>query len=91
MPNVLIRDVPPEDLEELRSAASAHGMSLQGYLLRAMHAQAAHLRRQAALRRTAERLAGRPAVPDQARQAVLDAVYEARAERADQLSDPSAR
>lgn len=91
MPNVLIRDVPPDDLEELRSAAAQHGVSLQSYLLDAMHTQAAYLRRQAALRRTAERLAGRPAVSDEEREAVLGAVDEAHAERASQLSDPAAR
>lgn len=91
MPNVLIRDVPPDDLEELRSAAIEHGMSLQSYLLDAVHTQAAYLRRRAALRRTAERLAGRPAVSDEERQAVLDALDDAHAARADQLVDPSTR
>lgn len=91
MPNVLIRDVPPDDLEELRAAATEHGMSLQSYLLDAVHTQAAYLRRQAALRRTAARLAGRPPVSDEARDAVLDAVDEAHAARADQIIDPSAR
>lgn len=85
MPNVLIRDVPPDDLEELHSAAIEHGMSLQSYLLDAVHTQAAYLRRRAALQRTAERLAGRPAVPDEERQVVLDAVDAAHADRADQL------
>jgi len=91
MPNVLIRDVPPDDLEELRSAATEHGMSLQSYLLDAVHTQAAYLRRRAALRRTAERLAGRPAVSDEQRQGVLDALDAAHAARADQLIDPSTR
>jgi hypothetical protein len=44
MPNVLIRDVPADDLDQIRSAAAARGMSLQAYLFEAVHAQAAHLR-----------------------------------------------
>lgn len=63
----------PDDLRELRAAATAHGMSLRHYLLDAVHTQAAYLRLQAALRRTAARLAGRPPVSDEARDAVLDA------------------
>ncbi|MHB8244043.1 MAG: hypothetical protein ACYDGN_01640 [Acidimicrobiales bacterium] len=90
MPNVLIRDVPSDDLEELRSAAIEHGMSLQSYLLDAVHTQAAYLRRRAALLRTAERLAGQPAVSDEERYAVLNAIDAAHTERADQLIDPSA-
>ncbi|MQA25532.1 MAG: hypothetical protein GEU94_08675 [Micromonosporaceae bacterium] len=62
-------------------------MSLQAYLRDAVHAQAAHLRRRAALARAAERLSGRPGVPDVERRAVLDAVDDAHAERGDQLSD----
>lgn len=65
-------------------------MSLQNYLRDAVHAQAAYLRRQAALARTAERLRGRPEVPAEDRNAVLDAVEGAHAERADQLTDRSA-
>ena len=91
MPDVLIRDVSPGDLEEIRSAATERGMSLQSYLRDAVHAQAAYLRRQAALTRTADRLQGRPAVPDRERQAVFDAIDDAHAERAGDLADPSAR
>ena len=91
MPNVVIRDVPPDDLEELRSAATEHGMSLQSYLLDAVHTQAAYLRRRAARQRTAERLAGRPAVSDEQRQEVLDALDAAHAARAEQLIDLSTR
>jgi hypothetical protein len=90
MPNVLIRDVSPDDLEEIRSAAIERGTSLQTYLRDAVHAQAAYLRRQAALQRTAERLAGQPAVSDKERRAVFDAVDDAHKERDDQLIDPSA-
>jgi hypothetical protein len=91
VPNVLIRDVPPDDIAEIRSAAAERGTSLQNYLREAVHAQAAYLRRQAALARTAERLRGQPAVPEQERQAVSDAIDEAHAQRADQLTDPSPR
>lgn len=87
MPHVLIRDVPPEDLDRIRSAAADQGTSLQRYLLDAVHAQAAYLRRQEALARTSERLRGRPEVPADERRAILDAIGDAHAERADQLSD----
>lgn len=87
MPNVLIRGVPDDDLDEIRSAAAERGTSLQGYLRDAVHAQAAYLRRQAALAATAERLRGRPDVPDDERRAVLDAVAAAHAERAGALSE----
>lgn len=87
MPNVLIRDVPADDLDEIRSAAAARGTSVQGYLRDAVRAQASHLRRQAALAKTAERLLGRPEVPADERRAVLAAVADAHGERAAQLSD----
>lgn len=87
MPNVLIRDVPEDDLEQIRSAAADRGMSLQSYLRDAVHAQAIYLRRQATLAEAANRLRGRPRVPDNERQGVLDAIDEAHAERADRLSD----
>ena len=91
MPNVLIRDVPADDLDQIRSAAALAGTSLQHYLLEAVRAQAAHLRRQAALALAAERLRGRPLVPEFERDAVLEAVAAAHAERADDLSGPPAR
>lgn len=89
MSNVLIRDVPDADLEQIRSAAAERGMSLQAYLREALHSQAVHLRRRAALARTAERLRGQRtlAVPERERDAVLDAIDVAHAERADQLAD----
>jgi hypothetical protein len=59
MPNVLIRDVPADDLDQLRSAAAARDTSLQNYLRDAVHAQAVYLRRRAALTRAAERLRDR--------------------------------
>jgi len=89
MPNVLIRDVPVADLDQIRSAATERGVSLQAYLLEAMHSQAAHLRRRAALNRTAARLAQQPAVNEQDRTAVLDAIDEAHADRGAQLSGPT--
>jgi len=85
VPNVLIRDVPPDDLNQIRSAAAARNMSLQAYLLEAVHAQAAHLRRREALRRVAARLLNQRAVDEQDRQAVLDAIDDANAARGAQL------
>ena len=50
-----------------------------------MHLQAVHIRRQEALTRIAERLTGEDAVPEEERQAVLDAIAEANDDRSDQL------
>lgn len=86
MSNVLIRDVPGDDLEQIRAAAAQKGTSLQGYLRDAVHAQAVYLRRQEALARVSEQLRGRAGVPDEERRAVLEAVEDASDERADQLS-----
>ena len=82
---MLIRDVPADDLDQIRSAAAARGMSLQAYLHEAVHSQAAHLRRHEALNQTAARLAQERAVNEQDRQAVFDAIDEAHAERGAQL------
>ena len=90
MPNVLIREVPADDLDQIRSAAAQQGTSLQSYLRDAVRAQAVYLRRQAALTRAAERLRGRPDVPADERRAVLDAIADAHTERAEQLSSPPA-
>jgi uncharacterized protein (DUF1778 family) len=87
MSNVLIRDVPTKDLEQIRSAAAHRGISLQNYLLEAVHAQAVYLRRQEALRNMASRLQGSPEVADEQRTAVLDAIDEAHEDRAAQLGD----
>ncbi len=87
MPNVLIRDVPDDDLDQIRSAAAMRGTSLQNYLRDAVHSQAAYLRRQAALARTAERLSGQTEVPAEERGAVLDAIADGHSERADRLID----
>lgn len=91
MPNVLIRDVPPDDLDQIRVVAAERGTSLQSYLRDAVHAQAVYLRRQAAIARAAERLRGQPEVPDSEREGVLAAVDRAHDERADQLSGRSTR
>lgn len=87
MTNVLIRDVPSNDLELIRAAAAAEGTSLQNYLREAVHTHAAYLRRREALARTANRLQHRDAVPEESREAVLDAIDTAHAERADDLAD----
>jgi hypothetical protein len=85
MPNVLIRDVPADDLDQIRAVAAERGTSLQSVLRDAVHAQAVYLRRQAAIARTAHRLQGQAEVPDSERDAVLAAVDRAHQERADQL------
>jgi len=88
---VLIRDVPADDLDQIRAAAAARGVSLQRYLRDAVHAQASFLRRQEALTRTADRLQGRPAVAEEERQAVLDAIQTAHTSQADELGGRVAR
>jgi type II secretory pathway component PulM len=87
MPNVLIREVPEDDLNQIRSAAAERGTSLQSYLRDTVRAQAAYLRRQSALAKTAKRLGGRPAVSPAERARVLDAITDAHTERAEQLSE----
>lgn len=84
MPSVLIRDVPDDELDVLRTAAAARGQSLQAYLLDAVHARTAYARRQIALEAIGGRLKGRPAVTESSRRAVLDAVDAAHDERANQ-------
>jgi len=88
VPDVLIREVPVEDLDQIRVAAAAQGRSLQSYLKDAVRDQAAYLRRQAALARTGERLRGRPTVGEPERDGVLEAIDEAHAQRAEQLGGP---
>ncbi len=87
MPNVLIRDVSADDIDQIPSAAAAQGTSTQNYLRDAVHAQAAYLRRQATLARTAEQVRGQLDVPADERGAVLGAIADTHTERADQLSD----
>lgn len=91
MSNVLIRDVLPEDLEQIRGAAADRGTTLQTYLWQTVHAQAAYLRRKDALAGTAQRLRGRSAVPSSAREGVLDAIETAHEQRGDQLSERPTR
>ncbi len=87
MPSVLIRDVPANDLDQIRSAAAGQGTSLQSYLRDTVHMQAAYLRRREALARVAEQLRDRPGIPARERHAVLDAISEAHTQRAAQLND----
>ena len=87
MPNVLIRDVPPDDLDQIRAVAAGRGTSLQSFLRDDIHAQAVYLRRQAAIARTAERLRGGSQVPESERDAVLAMVDQVHDERAYQLSN----
>ena len=87
MSDVLIRDVPPNELDVIRAAASAQGVSVQRYLRDSLHAQVMWIRRQEALQRAEERLRGRPAVSEEDRDAVLDAMDAATDERAAELAD----
>lgn len=82
---MLIRNVSSDDLEQIRAAATAQGVSLQSYLRDVMEAQARHLRRQEALARTADHLRGRPGVRDDDRQAVLAGIEDAHQSRAGDL------
>lgn len=85
MPNVLIRDVSPDDLDEIRAAAAEQGTSLQSYLLDAVHAQAVYVRRQAAIARLDERLKVQPPVSEVDRDAILVAIQDSHDERDAQL------
>jgi len=91
VPNVLIRDVPDDDLEQIRSAAADRGLSLQAYLREALSLQAAQLRRQATVESIAARLRGVPPVTESERRAVAAAVDAAHDERARELGDPDRR
>lgn len=85
---MVIRNVPGDDLERMRAAASAQGVSLHNYLRSVVEAEAAYLRRQEDLARTADRLRGRAGVTDEDREAVLTAIEDAHESRADDLGDP---
>jgi len=87
MPNVLIRDVPDAELEELKAAAAARKMSLQSYLLQALHSQVAYARRQATLAEIEENVAGMSAVPESERTAVLEEMKDAVERRGEDLVD----
>ncbi|MDP9094352.1 MAG: hypothetical protein M3N95_15815 [Actinomycetota bacterium] len=91
MSDLLIRDVPADDLEQIRAAAAARGTSVQSYLRDAVHAQAVYVRRQAALGHIAGLLKGRPGVPEEERSAVLAAIQLAHDERADDTGGPQRR
>jgi hypothetical protein len=85
MPDVLIRNVPAEDLQIIRDAAEERGISVQAYLQQVMHAQAAYVRRQEALARLRQRLEGTPEVPERERAAVLQAIADTDERRTEQL------
>ena len=87
MPDVLIRNVPPEDLQAIRDAAAERGISVQAYLQEVLHAQAAHLRRQETLSRARQRLEGSPEVPEGERSAVLQAIADENERRAEELGN----
>lgn len=85
MSDVLIRDVPADDLERLRDAAAEHGESMQSYLLDALRAQATYERRQDVLAELTEQHRGKSPVPESERSAVLDAIAEAHERRSAEL------
>ncbi len=91
MTDVLIRNVPAADLDELRAAAAADGVSLQRYLRETVHAQARYLRRQETLARLADRMSEAIAVPPEERAAVREAIDDAHTTRAANLGDRSRR
>lgn len=72
--DVLIRDLPDDVLAPIRAEAAEKGTSMQQQLHGVVLAHAVWLRRRAALRRTEERLAGRPGVSEEDRDAVLEAM-----------------
>jgi hypothetical protein len=72
--DVLIRDLPEDELAEMKAAAAAAGRSLQSYLRsEVVHAHVVYLRRLRAIESAAERLAGRRPLPDESREAAFDA------------------
>ncbi|HWL44714.1 MAG TPA: hypothetical protein VNQ73_17360 [Ilumatobacter sp.] len=74
MTDFLLRDVPDEDMDELKAAAHDAQQSLQAYLRESVvHQHAIYLRRLRAIANTERRLAGRTPIPDDARQAAWDA------------------
>lgn len=77
MTDVLLRDVPDDELADLKAAADAAGMSLQGYLRSdVVGAHVTYLRRISAIAATERRLANRRPLSD----AALDAALEAAAD-----------
>lgn len=73
MSNVLIRNVPTGDLDEIRRAAAAEGTSMQEYLLQTLLARTAYLRRHEALARVKRRLDGGAPISEEDRRAAFDA------------------
>ncbi len=74
MSNVLLRDVPEDELTDLKAAAEAVGQSLQAYLrAHVIHAHVVYLRRLRAIAATEHRLTGRRPLPDSSREAAWDA------------------
>lgn len=74
MSDVLLRDVPDDELAELKAAANAAGQSLQRYMrANVVHAHVVYLRRLGALAAAEQRLAGRRPLPDDVREAAWDA------------------
>jgi len=61
-------------VEQIQAAAAGQGALMQSYLQRTVHAQAAYLRRQAALVQPARRLQGHPEVPASEGDAALEAI-----------------
>lgn len=71
---MLLRDVPDDELAELKAAAAAAGQSLQGYMrANVVHAHVVYLRRLDAIAASERRLAGRRPLPDASREAARDA------------------
>lgn len=72
--DVLLRDVPDEELAELKAAAAAANQSLQGYLRgEVVHAHVVYLRRLRAIAATERRLEGRRPLSTASRRAAWDA------------------
>ncbi|MEJ5944506.1 hypothetical protein WDZ17_04260 [Pseudokineococcus basanitobsidens] len=86
MSDVLIRDVPGDDLDLIRSTAARTGVSLQSYLRSTVQAQATYLRRQQTLAALDERLHDRPPVGEEDRRAVLDTLTDDHEGRAEELA-----
>lgn len=74
MTDVLIRDLPDDVLALIRADAAEKGTSMQQQLHAVVLAHAAWLRRQTALASMKDRLQGRPAVTEEDRDAVLEAM-----------------
>lgn len=74
MSDVLLRDVPDDELAELKAAAEASSQSLQGYLRSdVVHTHVVYLRRLRAIAATERRLAGRRPLSNASRRAAWDA------------------